>query len=78
MLILDGFEVCRRLKADEKTRDMPVIFMAAFADTGDKVTAFKLGAVDYVTKPIQPDEVLARVNTHLTLRKLQKQLKSQL
>ncbi len=67
---IDGFEVCRRLKADPTTADIPVIFMTALADTTDKIKGFQAGAVDYVTKPFQFDEVLARVSAHLTLRRL--------
>lgn len=73
---LDGFETCRRLKENDKTRDIPVIFMTALSDTTDKVKGFKMGAVDYITKPFQQEEVLARVNTHLTIRKLQQQLEA--
>ena len=62
------------LKEDEETRDIPVIFMTALSDTVDKVRGFKLGAVDYITKPIQHEEVIARVNTHLTIRNLQMNL----
>jgi PleD family two-component response regulator len=68
---IDGFETCRRLKARKETSHLPVIFMTALSDTGDKVKGFQVGAVDYVTKPIQQEEVLARVTTHLTLRRLQ-------
>jgi signal transduction histidine kinase len=71
---IDGFEVCRRLKADERTRAIPVIFMTALLDIDSKVTAFKAGAVDYVTKPFQIDEVTARVWTHLKLREMQTML----
>lgn len=71
---IDGFETCRRLKSNKKTADIPVIFMTALTDTVDKVKGFTLGAVDYVTKPIQHEEILARVTTHLTLRTLQKRL----
>ena len=71
---IDGFETCRRLKANAETKDIPVIFMTALADTDNKVKGFTVGAVDYVTKPIQQEEVLARVNTHLSLRELQRQL----
>jgi two-component system sensor histidine kinase/response regulator len=73
---LDGFETCRRLKENDKTRDIPVIFMTALSDTTNKVKGFKMGAVDYITKPFQQEEVLARVNTHLTIRKLQQQLEA--
>ncbi len=71
---IDGFETCRRLKADELTRDIPVIFMATLSSTFDKVRGFALGAVDYVTEPIQAEEVLARVRTHLTIQNLQRSL----
>jgi formate hydrogenlyase transcriptional activator len=71
---LDGFATCERLKADPATREIPVIFMTALADTIDKVRGFDAGAVDYVTKPFQPDELLARVRTHLTMRTLQMRL----
>ncbi len=74
---IDGFETCRRLKGDEATRDVPVIFMTALSETVDKVKGFEVGAVDYVTKPIQHEEVLARVNTHLTIRSLQRRLEAQ-
>jgi signal transduction histidine kinase len=74
---LDGFETCRRLKSLPATRDIPVIFMTSLADTGDKLTGFSSGGVDYVTKPLQVDEVLARVSTHLKLRAMQKQLEAQ-
>jgi len=71
---IDGFETCRRLKEDATTRDIPVIFMTALSDTENKVKAFSIGAVDYVTKPIQHKEVLSRVSAHLTIRNLQKSL----
>jgi len=63
---MDGFETCRHLKTSPETRDIPVIFMTGMADTPDKLKGFECGAVDYITKPIVPEEVLARVNTHLT------------
>jgi DNA-binding NtrC family response regulator len=66
---IDGYEACRRLKADAATRPIPVIFLTALAETFEKVRAFKLGAVDYVTKPFEPDELLARVATHIALRR---------
>lgn len=65
----DGFETCRRLKADPVTSDIPVIFMTALSDIGDKVRAYEAGGVDYITKPFHAEEVLARVNTHLSLRR---------
>jgi two-component system NtrC family sensor kinase len=74
---MDGFETCRRLKATTNVKDIPVIFMTALTDTNEKVTAFGVGGVDYVTKPFQIEEVLARVNTHLALRAMQKQLAQQ-
>ena len=74
---MDGFETCRRLKASQQTADIPVIFMTALTDPVEKVNGFGVGAVDYVTKPFQIEEVLARVNTHLALRSMQKQLQAQ-
>jgi len=74
---MDGFEVCQHLKADEKTCDIPVIFMTAKTETIDKIKGFELGAVDYVTKPFQLEEVLARINSQLTIRELQQSLQHQ-
>ncbi len=71
---LDGYEVCRRLKANPATRDVAVIFISALDEVGDKVQAFTVGGADYVTKPFQFEEVLARVRTHLSLRHLQRDL----
>ena len=71
---IDGFEVCRRLKADTATESIPVIFLTALDDTKDKVKGFDLGAVDFVSKPFQAEEVIARVNTHLTISRLRKRL----
>jgi len=69
---MNGYEVCRRLKADARLKDIPVIFVSAvFTHADDKVKAFSLGAVDYVIKPFQAEEVYARVETHLRLRRLQ-------
>ncbi|WP_321864643.1 hybrid sensor histidine kinase/response regulator [Burkholderia cenocepacia] len=68
---LDGFEVCRRLKAKPETTDIPIIFMTSLSRTEDKTAGFKVGAVDYVTKPLQMEELLARVRTHVKLRRLQ-------
>jgi signal transduction histidine kinase len=70
MPTIDGFETCRRLKADEQTRDIPVIFMTALDSPEDKLKGFEVGGVDYITKPIQHEEVLARVTTHLRIREL--------
>ncbi|MBE2199163.1 MAG: response regulator [Anaerolinea sp.] len=72
---IDGFEVCRRLKADERTREIPVIFMTIVTKMEDKVTGFEVGGVDYITKPFQPEEILARVITHLRIRDLTRRLK---
>ena len=66
---IDGYEACRRLKAGELTRALPVIFLTALTDTFDKVRAFRAGAVDYVTKPFETEELLARVGTHIALRR---------
>lgn len=74
MPIMDGFEVCRRLKSGEMTREIPVIFISALDDVQDKLHAFQVGGVDYITKPFQLEEVLARTETHLALRNLQRQL----
>lgn len=73
---IDGFEVCRQLKADERTRDIPVIFLSALTDLSEKIKAFSLGAVDYITKPFQQEEVLLRVKTQLALKKAQSQLQT--
>jgi len=74
---MDGFETCRRLKAREATRDIPVVFMTALTDTSDKLAGFAAGAVDYVTKPLNGAEVLARIETHLALYGLRQQLAAQ-
>lgn len=74
---MDGFETCRRLKANELTKDIPVIFMTALSETMDKVKGLNLGAVDYITKPLQHEEVLARVQLQLRLCKLTKTLQEQ-
>ncbi len=68
---IDGYEVCRRLKADNRTGEVPVIFLSALREADDKLKGFRLGAVDYIAKPFQPEEVLARVRTHVELRHLQ-------
>ncbi len=74
---MDGYEVCLALKAEEKSSDIPVIFISALDATKDKVRGFAVGCVDFITKPFQAEEVLARVETHLALRRLQKQLERQ-
>lgn len=71
---MDGFEVCRRFKLDERLQAVPIIFISALSDTQDKVRAFKAGGVDYVTKPFQFEEVEARVANHVELRRLQRDL----
>ncbi len=71
---MSGYEVCEHLKADEQTRNVPIIFISALSETKNKVEALNIGGVDYITKPFQFEEVLARVKTHLSLIQLQKQL----
>ena len=71
---MDGFETCRRLKADAATSDSAVIFLSALEDTRDRVKGLEVGAVDFVSKPFQPEEVAARVHTHLTVQRLRRQL----
>ena len=75
---LDGYDVCQQLKADERTADIPIIFISALDNVEDKVKSFTNGGVDYITKPFQSEEVLARVQTHLTIRKLQMDLLEQI
>lgn len=74
MPVMDGYEVCRRLKAEPATRDVPVIFVSAVSETSEKVQSFEMGAVDFVTKPYQRDELMARVRTHLELNRLRNHL----
>lgn len=74
---IDGFEVCRLLKADEATRDIPVIFMTSLTDVSARVQAFRLGGVDYIVKPFESEELVARVRTQLSLRSMTKSLKGQ-
>jgi len=74
MPYLSGYEVCEQLKADKRTRDIPVIFISALNEIFDKVKAFSVGGVDYISKPFQLEELLARLETHLTLSTLQKRL----
>jgi len=71
---LDGYAVCQQIKACENTCDIPVLFLSAYNEAIDKVRAFQVGGLDYITKPFQVEEVLARVNTHLTLSRIQKEL----
>ncbi|HEY9631842.1 MAG TPA: response regulator [Coleofasciculaceae cyanobacterium] len=74
---LDGYEVCERLKADPQTQEIPIIFLSALDDVWDKVRAFQIGGVDYITKPFKVEEVLARVKNQLLIRQLTKQLQTQ-
>jgi signal transduction histidine kinase len=74
---MDGFEVCRRLKADEGLKDIPVLFISALDGTDGKIKAFSAGGLDYVTKPFHEEEVLARVKTHLALRRQQVRIEAQ-
>lgn len=69
MPVMDGFEVCRQIKKDERLKDIPVIFISAASDTEDKLKAFHAGGVDYITKPFQKEEVIARVQTHVALHR---------
>jgi len=77
MPVMDGYETCRHLKETQATKDIPVIFLTAKAEIEDEMKGFELGAVDYITKPISPPVVLARVNTHLQLKKMRDYLKDQ-
>jgi len=74
---LDGFEVCRYLKSQQDTKHIPIIFMTALSETVDKVNGFKLGAVDYITKPLQREEVLVRIRAQIDFHNLQQQLTQQ-
>lgn len=75
---IDGLEVCRRIRGRPECADVPILFLTAVAELEDKVRALDAGAVDYVTKPIQPPEVLARVRTHLRLARLQREIAEEL
>jgi adenylate cyclase len=77
MPMMSGYEVCQALKTDDRTREIPVIFLSALSEVGDKIKAFEVGGVDYITKPFQSKEVLARVEVHLNLQRLQHQLQVQ-
>jgi PAS domain S-box-containing protein len=74
---MDGYEICKRLKVNPKTRDIPIVFLSASDELIDKVKAFTVGGVDYITKPFHLEEVLARIETHLMLRQLRRQLQTQ-
>jgi formate hydrogenlyase transcriptional activator len=73
---MDGFEVCTRLKADDQSKTIPIIFISALEETADKVKAFQIGGVDYIIKPFQEEEVLMRVNTHVELHRMRMNLES--
>lgn len=75
---ISGFEVCERIKSDEVNKNIPIIFISALTDTTNKIEGFKKGGVDYITKPFQVEEVIARVNTHLKIRELNKENQNQL
>ncbi|MDY7021131.1 MAG: response regulator [Cyanobacteriota bacterium] len=77
MPIMDGFEVCQKLKANPHTCNVPVIFMTALSDVDHKIQGFELGAVDYITKPFHEQEVLARIKTHVQLKKMEVHLKAE-
>lgn len=71
---INGYETCRRLQQNERTREIPVIFISAMQDTEDKLAGFRAGGVDYIAKPFQAEEVLARVRTHIQLHHMQQHL----
>ena len=73
---MDGFEVCKRLKADSQLKKIPIIFISALGETEDKVKAFQAGGVDYISKPFQEEEVLMRVQTHIELHRMRMDLES--
>jgi len=73
---MDGYTVCEQLKSQPSTREIPVVFISALGETEDKVRAFAVGGVDYVTKPFHVEEVVARVRTHLKIRQLQQELQA--
>lgn len=75
MPVMDGFETCTRLKSDDRTKDIPIIFITSLNDVTDKVSGLKLGAVDYITKPFEIEEVLARVENHMAIQNLQRELR---
>lgn len=75
---IDGYEVCRRIKSDERTRDIPILFLAAKLETEDKLKGFAVGGHDYLSKPINHQELLARTHAALRVKQLQDQLKEQI
>ncbi len=74
---MDGYETCRSIKENPATKNIPIIFMSALSETTDKIKGFQMGAVDYITKPFQQDEVLVRIKTHVSLKRAYEQLKNQ-
>jgi DNA-binding response OmpR family regulator len=74
---IDGFETCKRLKEDPRTKNIPVIFLTANTDTKNVVKGFSVGAVDYIGKPLQQEEVTARVRSHIAIRRLQRELQGE-
>ncbi|MEM6431847.1 MAG: diguanylate cyclase [Deinococcota bacterium] len=78
MPVMNGLETCRKLQADPKTQSIPIIFVSGVSELEDKIAAFQEGAVDFISKPFQVDEVIARVSTHLTLRNLRRTLEKQI
>jgi signal transduction histidine kinase len=72
---MDGYEVCKKLKSNVTTKDIPIIFITALSNTEDKIQGFELGGVDYITKPFRKEEVFSRINAHLTLKYAQEELK---
>ena len=75
---IDGYEVCRRLKTVERTRNIPVLFISALVDPSEKVKGFEAGGLDYITKPFAAEEVLARVGLHIHLRELNEHLEEKI
>src|SRR5271170_4094249 len=75
---IDGFETCEKLKKSRETRDIPVIFMTAISETASVLKGFSVGAVDYITKPLQREEVLVRVRNHISTRLLQRKLEAEI
>jgi len=76
MPAMDGYEVCRTMKKDRDLKNIPVIFLTARGETGDLVRGFEAGGVDYITKPFHPEELLARVKTHVELKKAREEIRS--
>src|SRR5262249_51339808 len=74
----DGFEVCRRIKANEETREIPVIFLSDATESEDRIAGLRLGAADFICKPVQREELLARIRPHLELVKLRRQMEQQI